>query len=407
MKKIAIPVLLALLAATACWPFSGGGLGEMKVKRESDAGKVQIQRGDETINVADSEPLEVGDVVSTSGQGRARIRLLGADNVFLGTNTEVRVSSTKAVAGPLHTGSLVVATDGGLRVSFSDVEATSTGGTFRIDKGLASVRAGTYSGNVRIETPGEPRVSLSKLFEVQAAASDLRDPEPYHVDEGDPWDRIYLKDVIALDEELSPLTRGLQSQLGSSRPTLAYFHALAEHDVSFMKRYLSRPTIDLLTAFVIANHAPGALDRDFQRAFKLFDEGADWAVTASILNASFKPLVAELTDIASATGAVAGGSGGQAVFTVAAAQAVNGASGGGPVVPPPGGGGGGTGPGGGGNGTGPGDGGGGGTDPGDGGSASPSPQDCGIDVQCQVDQIPRPSPSPSGLIDPIGGGGGK
>ena len=392
MKKIAIPLILSLFAATACWPFSSDELGEMKVKRESDAGRVQIVRGDETIDVTDSEPLEVGDVVSTSGKGLARVRLLGEDNIYLGTETDVRIGSTKAVEGPLHTGTLVVATDGGLRVSFAGVAATSTGGKFRVDKGLASVRAGAYSGSVKIETPGQPRVELSKLFEVQAAASDLGDREPYRLDAGDPWDRVYLKPIISLDEELSPLARGLRTQLGGSRPSLAYFETLAKQDVGFMKRYLRRPTIDLLTAFVIANHAPGSLRSDFVRAFRLNDEGADWAVAAGILDANFDPLVAQLTDIAAATGAVAGGTGGEAVFSVAAAQAVNAAGPGDTVVPPPGGGDpGGEDPGGD-PGKDPGD-----DDPGGGGGASPSPQGCGLDPNCVKDQI-IPSPNPSGIL---------
>lgn len=394
MKKIAIPLILSLLAATACWPFSSDELGEMKVKRESDGGRVQIVRDDETINVTDSETLEVGDVVSTSGEGLARVRLLGADNVYLGTDTELRIGTTKAVEGPLHTGTLVAVTDGGLRVSFAGVAATSTGGKFRIDKGLASVRAGAYSGNVKIETPGQPRVELSKLFEVQAAASDLSDREPYRLDPSDSWDRVYLKPIISLDEELTPLARGLRTQLGGSRPSLPYFETLAKQDVSFMKRYLRRPTIDLLTAFVIANHAPGSMRSDFVRAFRLNNQGADWAVAAGILDASFDPLVAQLTDIAAATGAVgAGGTGSEAVFSVAAAQAVNDAGPGGEVVPP---GGGGDDPG---NGTDPGDDPGddpGGDDPG-GGGASPSPPNCGLDPSCVKDQI-IPSPNPSDIL---------
>lgn len=398
MKRIAIPLALALFAATACWPFASDEQGDMTVKKVSGAGRVEILRDGETIAVSDPEPLEIGDVVSTSGSALARVKLVGEDIVNVADDTEVRIESTKAIEGPLHTGSLVADTKGAMRVEFSGVAATSSGGVFRIDKGVASVRAGTYSGSWRLETPGQPRVALSKLFEVQAAASALRGREPYRLDPSDSWDRVYLKDLVALDEDLTPLARGLQSQLGGSRPDLLYFRALAKQDVGFMKRYLSRPTIDLLTAFVIANHSPGPMGPDFVRAFRLADDGAEWPVVAGILDASFDPLVAELSNIAAATGAVAGGTGNQAVFSVAAAEAVNDAGPGDAVVVPPGD-------------DNPGNGGdddpnigGGGDDPDV--QPSESPDDCSSGPECDVkdviDKVPKASPSPTSLLDPLG-----
>src|SRR5918999_6361932 len=104
MKKIALPLIVSLLAATACWPFSGNDIAEMSVKRTSDEGKVEILRGEETISVSDDEEVEVGDVVSTSGGARALLRLEGerpdARFVNLAPNTDIRIESTKAVEGP-------------------------------------------------------------------------------------------------------------------------------------------------------------------------------------------------------------------------------------------------------------------------------------------------------------------
>jgi hypothetical protein len=342
MKRIAIPLIICLLATTACWPFGGSDIAEMSVKRTSDDGRVEITRGDETIAVSDAEEVKVGDLVSTTGGARALLRLAGekddARYVNIGSDTDVKIESTKAVEGPLHTGSIVADTGAPMRVSFSGFDATTSDGAFRVDIGVASIRAGAYSGAVRLETPGQPRVSLPKLFEVQAAASDLDDKEPYRLDTSDPWDRVFLRAVVDLDEELTPLANGLRSQLGSSRPDLPYFGALAKQDVGFMKKYLSRPTVDLLTGFVVANNAPGSLEKNLARAFRLADDGAQWAVVAGILDSSFKTLVAELTNVAAATGAVAGGTGSDAVFSVAAAEAVSDAGPGDDVVVPPGGG---------------------------------------------------------------------
>jgi hypothetical protein len=400
--KIAIPLMICLIAATACWPFGSNDIAEMSVKRTSDNGKVEITRGDETITVSDAEEVKVGDLVSTSGGARALLRLAGekdsARYLNIGPDTDVEIQSEKAVEGPLHTGSIVADTAAPMRVTFGSFNATSSDGAFRVDIGVASVRAGTYSGAVRLETPGQPRVSLPKLFEVQAAASDLDAREPYRLDPGDPWDRVFLRAVVDLEEQLTPLATGLRSQLGNSRPDLPYFSVLAKQNVGFMKKYLSRPTVDLLTGFVIANNAPGSLKKNFVRAFKLFDDGAQWAVVAGILDASFKTVVAELTNVAEATGAVAGGTGGEAVFSVAAAEAVSEAGPGDSVEPPPG------------------DGGGDDNDPiaggddddddddTDGTQASPSPQ---CDLGCRAEEVTRPlrppSPSPSGILDDVTG----
>jgi hypothetical protein len=402
MKRIAIPLMVCLIAATACWPFGNDDIAEMSVKRTSDNGEVEITRGDETISVSDDAEVKVGDLVSTSGGARALLRLAGAKDsaryVNIGPETDVRIDSTKAVEGPLHTGSVVADAGAPMRVTFGSFDATSSDGAFRIDIGVASVRAGAYSGEVRLETPGQPRVSLPRLFEVQAAASDLDAKEPYRLDPADPWDRVFLRAVVDLDEQLTPIATGLSSQLGSSRPDLPYFAALAKQDVGFMKKYLSRPTVELLTGFVVANNSPGSLKKNFVRAFRLFDDGAQWAVVAGILDASFKTLVAELTNVAAATGAVAGGTGSEAVFSVAGAEAVSDAGPGDTVVPPPGS----------------------GNDDDDntidddddddddddGNVVEPSPSpECGI--SCTAEEVTRPlrppSPSPSGIIDDVTG----
>lgn len=402
MKKIAIPLIICLVATTACWPFSNGDIAEMSVKRTSDSGKVEIVRGEETISVSDAEEVQVGDLVSTSGGARALIRLEGekpdSRYVNLAPNTDVRIESTRAVEGPLHTGSLVADAGAGMRVTFAGFDATSSSGAFRVDIGVASVRAGAYRGEVRLETPGQPRVSLPRLFEAQAAAGDLDGKEPYRLDPGDPWDRVFLRAVVDLDEQLTPLATGLRNQLGKARPDLPYFRALADQEVGFMKPYLSRPTVDLLTAFLIADNSPGSLKANFVRAFRLADDGAKWAVVAGILDAGFKTLVADLSNVAAATGAVAGGTGNEAVFSVAAAEAIDDAAPGESVTvasgPDDGGGDGGD--------IGGGDDGG-GDDGGGGPKPSPEPTDeCGpiCQTQNQIEEIGGgASPSPSSILN--------
>jgi hypothetical protein len=404
MRKLAIPLIISLVATTACWPFSTDDIAEMSVKRTSDSGKVEIVRGDETIAVSDAEEVKVGDLVSTSDGARALLRLEGEkpDSRFvnIAPNTDLRIQSTKAVEGPLHTGSLVADAGAPTRVTFAGFDATTASGAFRVDIGAASVRAGAYSGEVRLETPGQPRISLDRLFEAQAAAGDLDGKEPYDLDTADAWDRVFLRAVVDLDEQLTPLATGLRNQLDGARPGLPYFRALADQNVSFMKRYLSRPPVDLLTAFLIADNSPGSLKKNFVRAFRLADDGAKWAVAAGILDAGFKTFVADLSNVAAATGAVAGGTGNEAVFSVAAAEAIDDAAPGETLdvaAPPESDDGGGEDVGGGGGGD---DGGG-----DDGTEPSPEPSEGGCGPICQTgnevtERIPgaRPSPTPSGIL---------
>ncbi|MFN2594958.1 MAG: hypothetical protein ABR579_08745 [Actinomycetota bacterium] len=398
MKKIAIPMVLALFAGTACWPFSNGDqLAEMTLKRLS--GHVRILRASDSISVTDKEPLQSHDVVVTLGHSSARLRLVGHRTVTLAADSQVRITSTHSIQ-VANTGSVLADAAEPMQVSFSGIEADASHAQLRIDQGSSSSRAASYSGVVRLSSPGQPRVTVPRLFQVASAASELRTAQPYRLNDNDPWDATYLKDVVSLDQDLTPLITGLQRQLGRSRPNLAYFQALAGNkDVSAVTQYLHRKTSDLLTAFEIALRSKKLSFRSaLRRAFHLFDSGARWAVAAAIMNAQFHTLLASLQDVVLGTGAVAGGSGQAPAFTVAAANSARtGNTGGGAGPPAPGPGGGGSGNPGDGSGTGnPGGGGGGNPRP------EPSPSECN-NVGCQVQSVlpPRPSPTPSGLLNDV------
>ena len=75
MKKLAA-VLVMCLASAGCGLFAdSGSLGEMSIKRTS--GSVSIERGDETFDVVDVTSLAPGDVITTTGDAAAELRLEG------------------------------------------------------------------------------------------------------------------------------------------------------------------------------------------------------------------------------------------------------------------------------------------------------------------------------------------
>ncbi len=407
-RQLAIGLIACLLGGTACWPFDEDQLAEMTLKRVK--GLIQVQRGEEQIEVSSETSLEPGDVVITGRDASAVLRLGGERRVQLASTTRARIIGESAIAG--ESGKLLADTRESIRVVIGDVEARASKAVFRIDRGLGSTRAGIYEGRVQLSAPGEDGVTVGRLHEASVAAGDLPSlPDPYTLRQDDPWDQLFLGDLLGLDSELSQQAAGFAPQLDAGdKPGLAYFSALAGGaDVSFMRPYLRRASpVDLVIGFIVATRAPGSLRDAFLEALDLFEDGASWAVVAGILNVRPNPLLADLGKVIEGTGAVAE-DGGSAEFSIAAAQDTIGSA-------PPSDDGGGSGD------TGadeppnqdgdgqaapPGDEGGGG-DPGDGdggdgdggGGGNEEAQDCQNVADCTIKDLtedePQPEPSPSG-----------
>lgn len=320
---LAILLALAVLAGVAVTVYldDAADFGAMEVRALAD-GDVQILRGNEVIEVGESpESLQPQDVIVTGDGPRdlAALNLESEDRtVLLQKKTRLRIRSSTVVE--TQQGSILAeANDAPMEVRFNDVTARFSTAKFRLDRGFGSVRAASYSGSVKLESPGEARLELPALFEVDIAAGDLpMEAAPYQLDTDDTWDEVHLSDVVALSDNLDRLARGFSRQLGDSRPGLAYFSALTRADVSFMKRYMSRPVVDLLVAFTIAENDPDSpFKRAFVDVFKYLDDGASYAIAAAILDVPADPLVAQLRQLIVDTGAVAGdGGAGDATFVL-------------------------------------------------------------------------------------------
>lgn len=310
---LAVLLALAALAAVSVGVYFGdsGDFGAMTLRKIGD-GKVEIHRGNEVIVVgADDESLEPQDVIVTGRDGDAVLNLEEGRQVTVARKTRLRIKSTTVVEA--QQGSLLAQAKAPMEVLFDDVTARFSSARFRLDRGFGSARAASYTGSVRLESPGEPRVQLETLFQVDVAAGDL--PEvvaPYRLSLRDAWDKQHLRAVVDLTQDLDLLATGFARQVDDSRPGLAYFSGLSNENVSFMQPYLSRPVDDLLVAFTIADNDPDlSMKNSFREAFDLFDDGAAYGVAATILGAKSSPLVAQLEELIVDTGAVAadGGAG--------------------------------------------------------------------------------------------------
>ncbi|MDQ3985331.1 MAG: hypothetical protein M3280_02380 [Actinomycetota bacterium] len=405
-KTAAVTVAVALIAGVAFWAFSRGGtLGEMMLRAEG--GRVTIQRGDETIRVAGETSIEPGDVISAAADAFARLRLEGERELALSGPASLQVLGDTSIES--RSGRILAEVGEPLKVMVGQAEARSAGAIFRVDRSYGASRIGVLQGRLTLDAPGEPELVLPTLFQTTVAANRLFDGKPYELNPNDLWDKQHLDALIDLERALDPLAGAFQNQLGQSLPGIDYFGEVAGVDVGFMRRHVARQspkdhayTVDLLVALVLAKHAPGHVDENFARAFKLLKRGGSWGVVAGILGlrqeGQWAPMVSGLEKLILGTGAVAAGTGGEADFTLASGE-LPGADGTGP-----------------GSTTGPGPGSG---DPGDGGSDPNDPSDprdppdpddpkkrdpkpppkCEGLVECTADEV-LPEPSPTDFLDP-------
>lgn len=313
--QIAVGLVLVLFVGVAWWRFSDASeLAEMTVKRR--AGLVTVLRAGETIEVGDSESLKPRDVVQTHSSGEAIVRLEGGRLLTLASDSKIRIKDFRSVE--TQGGSILADAQEPLVVTFGGVRAASPAATFRIDRGVSVARVGSYEGRVTVSAPGEEKLVVPSLFEAAPPVNGAfpQSPRPYDFNYADPWDRLHLENVLALQEELDQLSTGLEAQIGRQRPGLEYFGALEEDaNVSFLRPYLKRDPINLLVGFTIASHDDRALAPAFRQAFSLYDRGAEWAVAAAIMDVKIRAVIADLEDIATVAVTASGGDS----FTAAAA----------------------------------------------------------------------------------------
>ena len=396
MRRLTALIAVVMVASVAC----GSGeetLSDMQLREEF--GTVVVVRDGEVSNVVGTFGLQPGDIVATRKESAATFALEGGGRtrrVELQSESQVLIESPTSIEA--RKGEVLLAANAPTTARFDGVRATSAleSTLFRIDRGFGSARAGVYSGAVALASPGQSRLRLQRFREATVVAGDVPGNfQPYQMDVRDEWDAEHLGAYFELETQLRDLATGFTNQVGSQKPGLDYFSALAGgRSVGFLQPYLKRRPADLLIGFVVAQRADAPLDAAFEEAFELYDDGARWGIVAAIMGVQPDPILAQLEQVILGTG-VAKNDGGEAAFTVAAAEAGGGSS---EVASQPSDGGGtdpgvGTDPGGGED---P-------KDPGGGGGGEEPPEECSSTAECTVDEInplddddpPEPSPSPT------------
>ena len=198
MKKLVILTTVVLFAGTACWPFDDdSALSTMTLRRDAGDGRIEVHREGDVIAVKNEVALEPRDVIVTKDDVSAKLQLEKGRVAMIAPNSQNLIVDTSTIE--TQTGSLLADASAPMTVTFSGAEALLSDALFRVDRALGATRAATYRGQVRVSAPGQ-RVGLQALFQTSVSGSDVESPDPYRLDEKDPWDISYLEDVLALDE---------------------------------------------------------------------------------------------------------------------------------------------------------------------------------------------------------------
>jgi hypothetical protein len=301
-------LIASLMVLVACNPFAEpSGLEPMTL--DAEGGQLRVERDGDVLEVTGRFSLERGDIIKTVGAG-ARLQLQGRRRAWIQEGSRVRIRDGQTLQN--LSGSILIRAQDETIVVFDDVTASTSQGTFRVDRASASSSAATYRGVTEVRAAGQRPVMVRPLFASSAAAGQVLDLVAYEVDPDDSWDRLELGEQIELDEELQAFSRELSARLEDQAVAGSYFAGLAGEGVPWMKPYVGggRSAADLLIGFTIARLGQGrSLRSGFAHAFDLRDDGAPWGVVATVMGVDSESLIAQLESIVSKTGIATDGRG--------------------------------------------------------------------------------------------------
>jgi hypothetical protein len=290
------------ITTVACNPFADDSeLDPMSLEPVSGEGVVSIERDGEIFRATEGATIEPGDRIEAS-RSPALIRLAGGRRITLAAESSVLISGDDSLKDP--SGSLLAETTEPLSATFDDdVKARSDSGLFRFDILEGSWTAATYRGVVRVKEPGDAAVRVPSLYQASVAAGEVSPAVPHFVSDNDPWDELYLDEVIELNQRLERFSDAISAEFENGTLGLDYFRQLIpDTDVSFMRGYAARDASDLLIAFTIAEQDPERpLAEAFRMAFELHNSADQWGVVAGIMNVDPGALVAGLQGLVDTT----------------------------------------------------------------------------------------------------------
>lgn len=266
----------------------------------SERGDVDVARlvdGDEVdVAVGDSwAPVQPGDLIPDG----ARIRAGDGDSTHLALRSgELRLAPGAAAVlsdddVELLRGEALIVNEGNLVARWDDV-VVSGEAAYRLVLGMAP-RLGVYRGRVDVARSTEQR-RVRALREIALSTRRLpasQAPLSYRHD--DPWDRLYLAEAIAFDEEVRHLTDGLAKEYGTQPRPMEFYEPFVPGDdaIPIIGRAVGAdentdlvgpPAEALLGLFVARSAAdqptPEALAAAAEQVSQLRSAGAWWGLIA-------------------------------------------------------------------------------------------------------------------------------
>ena len=222
---VAAPLAVVLAGGIALAARQGdGGPGPGEARLEVDGVAEVTRAGGEVEEVTGGEDLGTGDVVElVDGTGTLELHRGVVLHVRAGRegarDSRVRIDRVPSLLGGQV---LAEAGDEAAQVEADDT-VVETDGVARLEQGLRFTAA-VYQGTGHLRSAGsEPRVERLRQVSV-ATLGDVSAARPVALDQGDPWDRRVLSDVLELDRELARRANGFTNQV-TDRADAAFFRS--------------------------------------------------------------------------------------------------------------------------------------------------------------------------------------
>ena len=268
----------------AALPGCGSGSVEDETVVLRDAKNAFVVSGGSQRPAQDGDELAKSDVVRTREDGTVTL-VVRDRRVVLGGDTDVTVPDGATV--DLQRGALLVdrRRGPGVTVRAGDTTVDEVGqGALRIERSLSVLVAG-LSADAQVRTVTGQRIDLPPLYQVVASGRSLmRAALPLQL-RSDDWERALIPDVVADDERLNELARGLDAP-GNTVVPVAYRSARRVSDV-VLADAIGRAA---------AKDEPGRRSAA-SRARLLRGEGGSWGVVAHLVGTTAVDVGGALDDV--------------------------------------------------------------------------------------------------------------
>ena len=284
-RATALGALLAVVVMVV------GGCRDDKIQqgqgRLSVDGRADVTRADGDVDhVSSSTRVGRGDLIRLV-RGRGTLALAGSLVLELRAGLDgaepsaVRVDTTPELVA----GEVLLTTEDPATIDAAGTTVTLDSGAAKVSREFG-MSVTSYRGGATIDSAGQTR-SLSALrrIEVAVLGSPPADTPPLTYQAGDPWDRRFLGDAMALGERFESFAFTLTASLGGgSRFDAAFLRRVIrglDDEPAFTDSLIdsARPAGDTIVgASIVALGRKGAFPDRWNAVFSFRDEGAAWGL---------------------------------------------------------------------------------------------------------------------------------